>query len=145
MTLTAATEEHLTTAGVDVKVWRRYKPTPGHLVVVRDRIEEQDGHLVVSRVTTFGGKSAAILGTQDETKRKQAFEPWATVLMIGAPRMTDYGTTIQPPEVKEGQRILVSPTGGRDVVVGGGGTSMTITVIAFEAIVLIDIGEGATN
>lgn len=146
MTLSQTTAAELEEHGAIPEIWRRYSPADGRVVVVRDRQPEIGENYVASMVRGPEGQMVPILGTQWQRDVAQQFEPWATVLMIGDARVTDWGTTINPPKkIKEGSRVLIAPTGGRDVELSAGEIKMTITVIPFEGIVLIDNGEEAAS
>lgn len=128
------------------EVKRRYEVPDGRLLVVRDRVDvavDDERYLIASRVLNPDGHEVALVSgdTRDATIAKM-FEPWATVLLVGNPRRTEYGVTIKPPKgLVEGARILMSPTGGRDVKLKSGDMEMDVTVIPFETVMLIDKGE----
>lgn len=108
----------------------------GQVMVVRDRVEKAHGEYVASRVVRDDGSSATILGTQYRGDMEQTFQPWATVLMVGDPYITDYGQTIQPPPVKPGMRVLIVATAAEDVDLEAGGETMRVTLVSFRAIKL---------
>lgn len=110
-------------------VLERYEVPAGRILVARDRTPEtwDDAGLIEM--------------TDDRKQLVQQFEPWATVLMVGPSFKTDYGTTIDAPNVKQGQRILIAPTAGKDVELKHGGVSMMVTLIGFAGVMLIDRGE----
>jgi co-chaperonin GroES (HSP10) len=114
----------------------------GIILVVRDRYErdEKGGEdlAIVSTVETVSGGTKAIYAPGERTELLEAFEPWATVLMVGPPKVTDHGVTIYPPKVKPGQRVLINATAAHDIdipVEGGG--KFRVTKIGFGSIALI--------
>jgi|SRR6185503_9456871 len=117
---------------------RRYRLCAGRILVARDQVPvAADGEYVASKVVTAGGQEVAILGTQERGQINQAFEPWGQVLLIG----NRYKPGDYRPDVKIGQRVFFSPTGARDLELVVGEEKMTVTMIPFEAVVMVDTGE----
>lgn len=109
---------------------------PGHVMVVRDRVEAVDSNVVLSKVTRDDGQAVPIFGSEDRRDLMQTFQPWATVLMVGDPYITDFGQTIQPPPVKPGMRVLIVATAAEDIDLEADGQSMRVTLVGFRAIKL---------
>lgn len=116
----------------------------GQVMVVRDHVERaalahtaaENQPVVLSTVLDPEGKEVKILGEEWRGEMMQAFQPWATVLMIGDPYITDYGQTIQPPPVYPGTRVLIVATAAEDVDLEAGGETMRVTLVSFRAIKL---------
>lgn len=111
----------------------------GHVMVVRDGIEtggKYGDQVILSKVAGPDGQEVAILGDDGRGELMQRFEPWATVLMVGEPYITDYGHTIQPPPIRPGTRVLMVATAAEDIDLEAGGETMRVTLIPFRAIKL---------
>ena len=138
MSVTEEQAQNLEAQGANPEIWKRFSVPPGRIMLVRDKVKE-----AAVEFEDITGAVKSIYLTDERRSINQMFEPWATVLMIGAARPTEYGTLIEPPDVKEGDRVLIAPTGGRDVEIGDGEQKMSVTVVPFEAVLLIDHGDGA--
>ena len=114
---------------------------------VIEEFEVPAGYVLVARdkVAETWDKGGLIAATGDRVQMLQQFEPWATVLLVGPPRVTDYGTTIHPPNVKAGQRVLIHATAAENVELEAGGVTMTVTLVSFSAIKLIQRMQEATD
>lgn len=104
----------------------KYRVPAGKILVARDRVQDS------------WDKDGLIAATDDRKRMMQMYEQWATVLMVGPSYKTDYGTTIEAPDVKEGQRVLIGTAGGEDVELSAGDARMTLTLIGFRGVVLIE-------
>lgn len=114
----------------------------GEIMVVRDQIETREspgdtrGDYVASKILGLDGEMKQIIGTKWQGDVAQTFQPWATVLMVGDPLVTDYGHTINPPPIKAGMRVLIAATVASDIDLEAGGQTMRVTLIPFRAVKL---------
>lgn len=103
------------------EVQGRYEVCAGRIIVARDQAAEQYGAGVIEK-------------TEERKMIDQMFVPWGTVLMVGGRfKPDDYR-----PDVAPGQRVFFSPTGSRDVELAVGDEKMTVTLVSFESILIID-------
>ncbi len=103
-------------------------PAPGHIAVVREFVEE-----VISKVQRDDGTEIGLIRPDYERDYTQRINPWALVVGVGAPRITDYGTTVQPP-CALGDKVLISQIGRYIELTASTGQKEMIYVLPFEGV-----------
>lgn len=115
------------------EVKRRYIVMPGKILIAKKRMQTLADPADATSLTRTDG-----VGAEQENQ----WESWGTILMVGDGYHTDYGTRIEPhPEWKQGARVMFNPLGGQDVDLEAGGVKLTLTMVPFRNVVMVDLGE----
>lgn len=118
---------------------RRYKIQPGNVMMTR---EQTGGNLAV--VVNSDGESVPIPAGDERAAQMDEFSPWGRALLVGPTYRTDYGQSITPhPRLRPGVRILVGRSTPENYDFGVGGTVVTVGIVSFRSIRVIDLGEEA--
>lgn len=69
----------------------------------------------------------------ESAERRTVTNPWAFVVGVGAPRQTDYGTTITT-DIQPGEKVMVAEVGRTVVLQTADGEAGSIFVLPFEGV-----------
>ncbi len=94
-------------------------PSPGRIVVVRERAAE---------------KAGAIYKTEDTIEWESRSNPFALVVGVGGPRANPYGGPPETTDIEEGDKVIVGAL-GMPVPLVSDGTIDYVYVVGFESIV----------
>ena len=93
-----------------------FKPGPGRILVQRRAVAK-----------TIAVGTTSIIKPDDVVAREQSVAEWATVVRVGDPEVTDYGTTVTCPWIV-GQEVYVGRQYGKDFELEPG---VTMTLLRF--------------
>lgn len=96
-------------------------PQPGRIAVIRDEAEE------------FWNKELGWVKIDDTKDFERKINPWALVVGVGDPRVTDYGTTVTT-DVKAGERVLIGEVGRTVTLKTADGQAGNVYVLPFEGV-----------
>lgn len=105
-----------------------FEPQPGRIAVIREAVSE-----IAKKVTREDGSEVNIFRTEESQEFEKKINPWALVVGVGAPRVTDYGTTITT-DVERGNQVLVGEVGRNVPLVAADGSVDYIYVLPFEGV-----------
>jgi co-chaperonin GroES (HSP10) len=111
-----------------------FKPAPGRIAVVREAVD-----IALARVKRDDGTEVEIVGADGalyatDVEYRRAINPWALVVGVGDPRLTDYGTTIVT-DVKPGDKVLIAEIGKNVKLSAADGQEDYIYVLPFEGVI----------
>lgn len=116
-----------------MSIKQAFKPAPGRIAVVREAVD-----VALARVKRDDGTEVEIVGADGalyatDVEYRRAINPWALVVGVGDPRLTDYGTTITT-DVKPGDKVLIAEIGKNVRLSAADGQEDYIYVLPFEGV-----------
>lgn len=93
-----------------------FKPGAGRMLVQRRAVEK-----------TIAVGAASIIKPDEVIEREQKMAEWATVVRVGDPEVTDFGTTVTCPWIV-GQEVYIGRQYGKDFEIEPG---VTMTLLRF--------------
>lgn len=107
---------------------QRFAPAAGKLAVIFEAVSE-----VVKEIETVDGKKTALYQTEEAAAYRKQVNPWALVVGVGGPRVSDTGRLIET-DVKAGEKVAISQVGRNLPLVAADGQIEYVYVLPFEGV-----------